>query len=456
MKKIIATILASSMLLAAGCNGATEETSSAASNSEASTTTGATEIAFWHSMDGTYGEIVNKQIETFNSTIGAEKNIKVTGVFQNWPGTDSLTAAMPNDDIANMPDVIQLYGENVSLIRDYERTIWAEDKIMSAESSLKKEDLIPNSVSAYSIDGKMIGVPYTASSLMLYYNEDYLTAAGYTAPPATISEMADMLPAIVANTDAEYGLNVRVNLYEMENFISTQGANGSYFGNNDSGHNGHMTELAADDNGTLMNFLTEWEKVVNTDAYKATRDSINEEFAAGMHGMVIMTSSRIQTIDDLVGDSFNWSVAPIPTVSADDVGGAYPSGSGLFMLNRDDEAKAAAAWEFTAYMASAEAQAMWLEGTGYTPVNVKTTELDAYKNAVAAEPKLQIATDNLLNTPTTVVSSFLPNFSTIDGVIKDTMMAFGQKQISKDDAYAAITSGIDTAINEYYRANPIA
>lgn len=38
-----------------------------------------------------------------------------------------------------------------------------------------------------------------------------------------------------------------------------------------------------------------------------------------MHAMVIMTSSRIPTISELVGDSFNWGVAAIPAVSADDI-----------------------------------------------------------------------------------------------------------------------------------------
>lgn len=442
MRKILATVLATSMLLLGGC-GSTSESSDKI------------QVNYWHSMDGVFGEVVEKQIEAFNNTIGEEKGIHVTGVFQNWPGTDSLTAAMTTDDISNMPDVIQLYGESVSLVRDYDRTVWAEEYITQADSSLSKGDLVPNTVSAYSIGDEMIGVPYTASSLMLYYNETYLTESGYEAAPTTIAEMAEMMPVIVESTDAEYGLNVRVNLYELENFIITQGAEGSYLGNNESGHADYMTDLAMDENGTLMNFLTEWEKVTSTGVFKETRDSINEEFAAGMHAMVIMSSSRIQTIDELVGDEFDWSVTSIPTVSADDLGGSYPSGAGLFMIDRDDQERVDAAWEFTAFMASAEAQAMWLDGTGYTPVNVNVMELDAYADAIAAEPKLELATNNLLGTPAHVVSSFLPNSSTIDGIIKDNMILLGSGEISVQEAYDNIVNGSKDAINEYYSVNPI-
>ena len=444
--KLISLVLAASFALT-GC-GAKQDKIENDSN-------GVTELTFWHSMDGVYGEIVNEQISKFNSTIGEEKGVKVTGVFQSWPGTEGLTAAMSADDIKNMPDVIQLYGESVSIVRDYERTVWVEDFISNESSSVKKEDLIQNTVTANSIDGKMIGVPYTASSLMLYYNMDYLKEAGFSEPPKTIAEMADMMKQISEKTEAEYGLNVRINQYELENFIATQGENGTYFGNNESGHNGHMTELSKEANDALMNYLTEWEKVVKAGNYKAITDSINEEFAQGMHAMTIMTSSRIPAIEQLVGDSFEWGVAPIPTVNANDAGGAYPSGSGLYIIDRDNEEKKAAAWEFLSYMISPEAQSMWLGKTGYTPVNLKTQELDVYKEALEVQPKLQEATNNLVNTLETILPAFIPNSNTINTIIKDTMMAFGSGSISKQEAHKQIVAGIEDAIENYYRANPI-
>ena len=299
------------------CQGASEGENGAASQDKGADS-GMTEVTFWHSMDSVFGEITQKQVDQFNETIGKEKQIHVTPVFQNWPGTDALSAAMPTDDVENMPDVIQLYSESVNLIRDYKRTVWAED-MLTAEGMTKKEDLMPGAVEEYSIGGRMIGMPWTASALLLYYNQDYLDQAG-VAVPATIAEMAEALPVLAEKTDAEYGLNVRVNQYELENWIETQGVSGSEFGNNKNGHEGYVTELSCVSNGTLDKFLTEWEKVVNSGAYKAAKDSINEEFAAGMHAMVIMTSSRIPTISELVGDSFNWGVAAIPAVSADDIG----------------------------------------------------------------------------------------------------------------------------------------
>lgn len=425
-----------------------------ASTPDAGTGGEVVEVSYWFSMDGAPGEVVNRQIEAFNNGVGAEKGIHVTGVFQDWPGTNALTAAMSTDDVANMPDVVQLFSEYVSLVRDWDRTAWAEDFITAAGSGITKDDLIGNTVSAYSIDGKMIGVPYAISALLLYYNIDALAAAGYDAPPATIAEMAEMLPKITAATDAAYGLNVRIDQFEFENFIATQGANGTYFGNNDSGRSGTMSEIVCQTE--IANYLAEWEKVIASGAYKGSRDSINEEFAQGLNAMCIMSSSRIPTIKGLAGDAFEWGVAPIPKVNASDVGGAYPSGSGLFMVDRDDETKLNAAWEFVQFLISDVGQAMWLEDCGYVPVNVHAVDTDIYKTEIAAEPRLEVPFDILMNTPANVVASFCPNAEEVNSIIQTAMLNFASGDADRTATYDAIINGIDTAFADYFRAHPIA
>ena len=63
------------------CQGASGGNSGAASQ-EKEAGSGMTEITFWHSMDSVFGEITQKQVDQFNETIGKEKNIHVTPVFQ--------------------------------------------------------------------------------------------------------------------------------------------------------------------------------------------------------------------------------------------------------------------------------------------------------------------------------------------------------------------------------------
>ena len=412
-----------------------------------------TEITFWNSMDTSYGQILQGQLDEFNNTIGKEKGIHVTSVFQSYPGTEAFNAAMVSDDIENMPDVIQLYTESISLVRDYERTVWAEDFITAENASLKKDDIVPNVLASFSINDKLIGVPYNVAAYLLYYNKTQLEEAGYTEPPKTVAELAEMLPVLVEKTDADYGLNVRINMNEMIVFVETQGENGSLFGDGNNGHDGAMTKLQCVEDGTLKNFIDAWAAVIDTNAYKPVRESINEEFAVGMHSMVIMSSSRLRTIENLVGDDFEWGVAPVPTVSEGDAGGSFPTGSGLFIVDRDDPARVAAAWEFVQYMASPTVQAQWLDTTGYVPVNLKALENDTYKAIIENDPIMSVPFDTLINSKSIITSPFVPNYSAIDTLIKDTMISFGNHEIDKDAAYAAIADGVEQIFTEYYRTN---
>ncbi len=451
-QKMLALLLAAAMVCGlAACGGDKQSAPPAAPEQDAGG--GTLELSYWYSMDGAGGQIIEKQIEAFNSTIGTEKGIHVTGVYQEWPGTNALSAAMTTDNTENMPDVVHMFSEYVGLIRDWDRTVWAEDFINAPDSSVSKDELIPNSVAAYSIGDRMIGVPFAISALLLYYNQDQLAQAGFDAPPETIAEMAEMLPALTAKAGADYGMNVRLDQFEFENFIVTQGPQGTYFGDNESGHAGQMTELACRD--AIDAFLTEWEKVIASGAYKETKDSMNEEFAQGLNSMCIMSSARIPAIAGLVGDSFEWGVSAIPKVSASDVGGAYPSGSGLFMVNRGDDARIQASWEFVQYLISADAQAMWLDSCGYVPVNVKAEETEAYQTAVSAEPRLSVPFQILKSTPASVVSSFCPDNQTVNTVIQDSMLAFAGGSMTKEQTLDAIVDGISTAFADYFRANPI-
>lgn len=447
VKKFTAMAAVVSMAaLMAGCGSEEANTTEIAAHDNV------TEITFWNSMDTTYGEILNRQIQNFNDTIGAEKGIHVTSVFQNYPGTESLTAAMSSDDVKNMPDVIQLYTESISIVRDYERTVWAEDMI-AEDNSFGKDELIGNVEKSFEIEGRMIGMPYNMASYLLYYNNDQLKNAGYAAPPKTVAEMAEMLPVLVEKTEADYGLNTEVRMNELIAFVEQTGAQGTLFGNNNNGHDGYMDKLSCAEDGSLENFIHAWGDVINSGAYKATKDSINEEFAAEMYSMVIMSSSRLKTVEELVGDAFDWQVAPVPAVNDGDVQGSFPTGSGLFILDRDDENRVEAAWEFAKYMSSADVQAQWVESTGYVPVNKAALESDTYKDVVAENPRFQVAYDVLANAPENMTSPLVPNNSEVDNIIKNAMIAYGEGNADAKTTFDAIVDGINQIFADYYRAN---
>lgn len=54
-----------------------------------------------------------------------------------------------------------------------------------------------------------------------------------------------------------------------------------------------------------------------------------------------------------------------------------------------------------------------------------------------------------------MIPAFVPNGSTMDTVIKDAMVAFGEGSATKDETFQTIQEGCEKAISDYYRVNPI-
>lgn len=458
--KILAAGFLCTVLGLAGCGSQAQEPaeSQASETSDTSGESGIVEISFWHSISGDLASKLDEMTENFNNTIGKEKGIKVNTVFQDWPGTDKLVTVMQAGDLENHPDVIQIYGENVNIVRDYDRMVYVEDFMAQEDSQVKKEDILPNAANAFSVNGKMMGAPLTLSTLMLYYNKDMFDAAGIENPPATIAEMAEDIELLTKKNDdgtvSVHGLNVRPDSYELNSWIGGQGEI-SYFGNNENGRSGPMTEVMIGSDKTLDRFLTEWQKVIETGGLKSTIDNMNEEFARQQHAMVIMSSARIQIMKNLIGDQFNWGVANLPKVSASDKGGASVSGGGLFMIDKGDPEKLEATWEFVQYCLSPETQLFWAENTGYIPVNQKTYELPEMQEFLKNAVELNTAVEQVKASDPRLQEPYYPNAGEIKTVVKEAMMRFADGTLAKEQTEEEILSGCEKAIADYYRSNPL-
>jgi sn-glycerol 3-phosphate transport system substrate-binding protein len=318
-----------------------------------------------------------------------------------------------------------------------------------------KSDLEPNMIRSYTYAGKMIGMPVSCSAILLYYNKDMFKEVGIAKAPATIAEMAEdikKLTVIKGKNVDRYGLNVAVRRYQLANFIGGQGAF-NFFGDNEGGRAAPMTKVTFDD-GSLRAFLTEWEKVVKTGGYKATEDDINEEFSLQLFGMAIMSSARIGKITSLVGNKFEWGVAPLPKVSASDKGGIAVGGSCVVMFDPDkNPAQVDAAWQFVQFMASPEIQFQFHKDTGYIAVNKKVYSLPGVAEYLAANPAYKVAVDSIHSShPNNQEPLDIINWE-IDTIVKNHMLAFAQGKESIQQCHDGIVNECNQKLADYHKAN---
>lgn len=394
------------------------------------------QLNFWHLMSGAGMDALQKQVDKFNSEIGAREGIYVNTVYIDWPGTAAFATCLQENNKNSFPDVFQLYGNMVSYVTGLDNISWAEDYFDKEYSNLKKEDFIASTLDAFTINGKLLSLPYAISSMLLYYNETYLEKAGYSKPPETLEELSEMLPKIVNSTEAEVGLHAKITDYELEHFLSTQGEKGTYITNNHNGRDGDASEIVC--SRELNNFLIEWEKVIQTNCvYKDTRSTI-EEFASDVDAMALMTSARISSVSSMVDDKFKWNVSQIPLVNINDIGGSNVYGSSLMMFDKNDERRNRASWIFMEYMVSSEAQTMLMEDMGYYPVKKDTIYYDGYQKAININPQLNVLFDILNKAPNTAISVFFPNSSEIDAAITNNIEKFEDGLISSEQATTSI------------------
>lgn len=463
----LAAIMATSLL--AGCGSKEKSNSNDVSKNESKLETSdvtetkgglpdsiePTEIVFWHAMSGSNGEAMDQLVADYNDTVGKENGIKVVSVFQDRTIASKVLMVGQDNDLANAPDVIQTVGSDIPSLTTLSQVFNAENYINDKNSKISTDDYYENMLRTFTYKDELIGVPMNTSSILLYYNEDLLKAAGYDAPPATIEELAEYTEKLTVKEGdqiKQYGLNVQISRYQLVNFLASQYPE-SYIGDNEGGRKAPMTKTTIGEDGTLEKFLTEWEKVVQSGGYKHIEDNANEEFATGVNAMTILSSSRLGAITKLVGDNFSFKAAPLPKVSADDTSGASVGGSCLMMFNRDDENKLAAAWNFIEYATSAEVQAKWSQATGYMPTNQGVEKLDTMIKFYEENPQFLVPIEQMkASSPLSQEPFDLVNWE-IDGIIKDIMQEFGAGELTVEEAADEIVTQYNNALDEYHRAN---
>jgi len=409
------------------------------------------EVVFWHSFSGTTGEALEKIIKAYNDGPGKEKNISVNLVFQGYEGTDKVILAYQTNDTENAPDINVGLTSTIPSMTDIDWSVAVQEYL--SDSGISKDTFYPALVRSCTYQGKMMAIPFANSIPLLYYNTEMLKEAGFAEPPKTMDELVEYVKALTVKKGDEverYGLNMQTKRYQMVEFCVSQNKN-AFFGDNEGGRLAPMTKLTADTDGTMKSYLEKIDKLVKTGGYKFIEDKINEEFAQGLSAMVIMSSSRLGTMDSLMAGKY--MTAFLPKVNEADDGGASVGGSCLNLFNRGDKARTDAAWDVIKYLVSPENQAEFSMASGYIPVNKASEDLDIMKNYYTEKPHYKVALEQMKASDETSQEPLDLTYNEINGIITESMLEFCRGNISVDEAVKKIADGCNQSLDEYHKAN---
>ncbi|KDC07496.1 ABC transporter, solute-binding domain protein [Bordetella bronchiseptica E012] len=172
----------------------------------------ATEIQFWHSMEGALGDRVNGLVEEFNKQ-NADYQIKA--VYKGNYG-ESMNAGIAAFRAGNAPDILQVFEVGTATMMYAKGAIKPVQQMSEEVGDPIDPKQFIGAVAGYysSPEGKLVSMPFNSSTVVFYYNKDaFLTSQVQPEPKLPAADLlkaslkASTLPhlALMASASAPVG-----------------------------------------------------------------------------------------------------------------------------------------------------------------------------------------------------------------------------------------------------------
>lgn len=419
-------------LTIAGCGKETIPSNDASSNSE-SASSGPVTIEYWHQNSQDFGgDDVKELVQKFNLT---HQNIQVVERYQSGSYQGILQKAQAAISGGSPPDVAQIGYNYIAYVTQNVPFTPVEEaaKNDKKEPNFIKDNFLPNILElGQSKDGKVVGLPYSISDPVLYYNADLLKQAGWDAnnPPKTWDEV-QKLSALVKEKTGNYGLYIQEAPDNWAQYALAKSNGGEWFNT----ENGKL-KAGFDSPAVIQAYQMMGDMVKDKLALHA---KMEEGYFAFSNGKVAMCIGSIAKRAALQKQSkFDLRTAMFPTLG--DKKRSIPAGGNALFIFSKDPNKQAAAWEFIKFMESPESLAAWSKATGYLPP----------RKGVAEDPnglKPFLETNLLMKPAIEQLNSIVPwvNFPGPNGLQAEQVLIDARDEIlsGKSDAATALKNAAE-------------
>ena len=358
----------------------------------------ATDISFWHSMQGPLGDRVSALVDDFNKS---QSDYVIHAIYKGSYG-ESMNAGIAAFRAGNAPDILQVFEVGTATM------MYAKGAIQPIQEMSEKigdpinpKDFLGAVASYYSSpEGKLVSMPFNSSTPVFYYNKDAFKKAGLDAekPPKTWDEVA------------QAGKQLRAAGYECGYTTSwpswiqleTFGAwHDTPYASKNNGFGGLDARLEI--NKPLytrhMTFLANMSKE-GTFTYGGRGDAPNNLFVGGKCGMFTGSSGNRANI--IKNGQFEFGTSSLPYYQ--DVKGAPQNsiigGASLWVFAKKTPEVYKGVTKFFKFISSPEQAAAWHQGTGYVPVTKAGYELTQKSGFYDKNPGSDVAVKQLDATTT--------------------------------------------------------
>jgi multiple sugar transport system substrate-binding protein len=319
---------------------------------------GNVEIKYWHINTESFGgSTVRDLVARFQEL---NPNITVTERFQNGSYTgllENLQTSLASDQ---PPDVAQIGYLYLNYVTENFPYVSVEDLVRDHGDDSLYAGMPENVLKLGQVGGKQVGMPYSVSNPVMYYNADMFSQAGLDTdnPPQNWEEWHEASKRINDRLDKQ-----GIWIYTLDDNWGTQAmieSNGGQMLGCKSGQ-----AAAVFDGAEAMEAIQFWADSIQEGVF------LNTLYDQGTQAFL---SQGVAAIVDTIADRGNFQ----DQASFDLRATSFPSfgsrerrlpagGNNLFVFSQDD-AKREAALRFIEFLTSRESLTTWTKGLGYIPI----------------------------------------------------------------------------------------
>lgn len=358
----------------------------------------ATDIMFWHAMDGSLGERLNAIANDFNAS---QSEFKVVPIYKgNYDQT--LAAGIAAYRSGDAPAILQVYEVGTATMIGAKKAIVPVWKVFQdAGLPLDSKTFLPAIASYYSDakTGRLMSMPFNSSTPILYYNKDAFRKAGLdpNRAPQTWEEVAQDAAKLKASGMACGFATSWQSWIQLENYSAWHA---TPFASKNNGFDG--ADAVLEFNRPLqvnhIQFFANMAKQ-GTFTYAGRKDEANSKFYSGDCGMVTNSSGALADIRKMAKFDFGTGMMPYDASVKGAPQNAIIGGASLWVLaGRNAEVYKGTA-KFLSYLTTPAVAAKWHEDTGYLPVTKAAYDLARDQGFYAKTPGAETAIKQILNKP---------------------------------------------------------
>lgn len=311
-----------------------------------------------------------------------------TGTYQ-----DSITKALTAVKSGEPPVTAILLSTDMFTLIDEDAIVPFNDLIKTPEDQAWIKSFYPGFMENSQTGGKIWGIPFQRSTIVLYYNKELFKEAGLdpNKPPATWAEQVAYAQKLTKRDASgkvtQWGIQIPSSGFPYWLFQALAVQAGQQL-MNDAG-----TEVYYDKPGTIEG-LQYWVDLVKK--YKVHPEGIVEwgttpkDFFEKKVAMMWTTTGNLTNVKN--NAKFDFGVAMLP---AGKQRGSPTGGGNFYIFKKSTPAQREAAFKFIKWVTTAQRAAQWGIDTGYVAVRGDSWDTPVMKQYVAGFPAAAVARDQL-------------------------------------------------------------